>query len=146
MGPRALQHATSLVYNMPYIQWQNEWLASPQAAAARAYWRDDIAPIPAELTLPADCARPSLRQLRGSVVRFTIPSQLKEVMTAFCRQYHTSPFLVLLTAYAGMLSIYSRQDAFAVGVPLTNRRGQNHSEIIGCFTNIIPIRIALPSQ
>src|SRR5262249_12621515 len=53
----------------------------------------------------------------------------------------TSPFAVLLAAFAAVLHKYSRQTDFGIGSPVANRSRSETERLIGLFVNTVVLRI-----
>ena len=56
-----------------FAVWQRDWLSGAVLEGQLAYWRDQLAGVPA-LELPADRPRPAVRSSAGAAVGFTVPA------------------------------------------------------------------------
>jgi amino acid adenylation domain-containing protein/non-ribosomal peptide synthase protein (TIGR01720 family) len=120
--------------------WQREWLDGPRLDGQLAYWREQLAGMPALLHLPTDRPRPPVQTFAGSVHYFTINAGLAERLKALGQHAGATLFMVLLSGFAALLSRYSRQDTVAVGTALANRRRPELEPLIGFFVNTLVLR------
>ncbi|HEY1349826.1 MAG TPA: amino acid adenylation domain-containing protein [Ktedonobacteraceae bacterium] len=125
-----------------YVTWQQSWLQSAQSSAQLAYWRQQLAGIPAALHLPADHPRPAQRSWRGARYSFALPLELVERLRHFSRRQQTTLFSTLLAAFQVLLFRYSGQQDVVVGIPVSGRRQAVLKDLIGCFVNLLAIRSA----
>ena len=120
--------------------WQREWLSGPRLDAQLAYWRKQLADLPALLELPTDRPRPPVQTFAGSVHYFTLEAGLVERLKALGQGAGATLFMVLLSGFAALLSRYSRQNSVAVGSPIANRGRVELEPLIGFFVNTLVLR------
>lgn len=126
---------------VPYSEFRDaerSYLNSDAGAKARAFWKAKMERDFEPLRLPA--ARRGQRSFSGTGRR--LPWALDENLRApFDALEETGrvPFLVLLTAYACLLSRISGQRRFLVGVPMTNRFAFGDAPLSGPCVNILPV-------
>ncbi|GAA3353919.1 hypothetical protein GCM10017744_009410 [Streptomyces antimycoticus] len=92
-----------------YSLWQHEVLGSEdddESLIARqlAYWKQALAGLPDELTLPADRPRPATSGHRGERIPYQVPGPLYEQVRALARATKASPFMVVQAAVAALLT------------------------------------------
>jgi amino acid adenylation domain-containing protein len=125
-----------------YALWQREWLQGEVLDKQLAYWRKQLAGLPA-LELPTDYPQPPVRKETGSVLTWKMPLQLTHQITELSRNHRSTLFMVLLSAFQALLSRYSRQDEIVVGTPIAGRRWAEIEGLIGCFVNTLVLRADL---
>ncbi len=86
-----------------YAVWQREQLSGPALAEMVAYWRGALAGLPVVHALPTDRPRPAQRAFAGDQVTFALPAAVTEALPGLVRSTASSPFMVLLAAYAALL-------------------------------------------
>ncbi|EAR21796.1 amino acid adenylation domain-containing protein [Nitrococcus mobilis] len=118
-----------------YAIWQRECLQGAPLEAAIGYWRDYLGEHLPGLELPTDRSRPARQTSRGGSIRFLLPSTLIQLVQEFCRAEGCTPFVVLLAAWQILLSRYSGQEEFAIGVPNAARGRWELEELVGFFVN-----------
>jgi surfactin family lipopeptide synthetase A len=80
-----------------------------------AYWRQELAGIPAILELPTDRPRPPVQSFRAGRESFVLPKSMKTAIEALSEQQGVPLSLVLLAAFQTLLTRYARQDDIVVG-------------------------------
>jgi amino acid adenylation domain-containing protein len=126
-----------------YTDWQREELATPAAAAALAAWAEHLRSAPTALELPTDRARPPEQSYRGALMLRTLPASVLAPLGAVCRQTGATPFMVLLSAYALLLSRWSRQSELLIGTPVAGRLRSEAETLIGFLVNTLVLRVGL---
>ncbi len=99
-----------------------------------AFWRERLAGAPGQLDLPADRPRPAVSSQRGASQRDRL---------AIARHEGATPFMVLLTAFAALLSRHSGQTDLVVGTPVAGRTRAETEGLIGLFLNTLALRVDL---
>ncbi|ARI51098.1 non-ribosomal peptide synthetase [Streptomyces sp. S8] len=128
---------------LDFLNQQNAFLASREAAGMLDYWRSHL---PAEvplLDLPTDKPRPAVQTHNGSSEFFALDPELSARVHALARAHHVTPFMVLLSAYYLLLHRYSGQDHIVVGSPVTGRTRQDFASVYGYFVNPLPLHADL---
>ena len=129
-----------------YALLQERWLRSDECAKMLSYWRNALKGCEGPLSLPSDRPRRPVRVMQGGAHFFELPALLAEKLRMFCRDRSITPFLALLAAYVVFLYRYSRQSVITVGVSLTNRRGDNIKDTVGCFVNMLPVSVEIAGE
>ncbi|WP_030552667.1 non-ribosomal peptide synthetase [Streptomyces exfoliatus] len=121
--------------------------AGPSAQASRAehlaYWTERLAGHSGVLELPADLGRPAARATEGAALPVRLPQELAARLRETASAARTTPFTVLLAAFAALLGRYADTDDVVVGVPVAGRGPAELDQVVGCFTNTLPVRIDL---
>ncbi|MFI7099470.1 amino acid adenylation domain-containing protein [Streptomyces sp. NPDC050161] len=123
--------------------WQRAWLAGPTLDRYLDHWREALAGAPAALELPTDRPRPPEFTFRGDVVRFTLAPDEYALLRTRAREAGVTLYSMMLTAFAALLSRYSAQDDFVLGVGVANRRLTEAERLIGMVVNTVPLRVRL---
>lgn len=105
------------------------------------YWEKNLQPLPPHLDLPTDKVRPTTPTHRGGRVFVAIPDERTESLKERANTLNVTPFMLLLATYALVLHRYSQQEDFAIGVPVASRDRQELEGLIGCFINLLTLRI-----
>ncbi|WP_116248104.1 non-ribosomal peptide synthetase [Nocardiopsis sp. FIRDI 009] len=123
-----------------YAVWQNERGDTPEVARQLDHWRDRLAGAP--LTeIPTDRPRPAAPDFSGGSIVFTVPG--RSAIDRIVGRGGTTPFAVGLSAFAVVLSRWSRQEDLVVGVPVAGRQRPEAAPLIGFFVNTLPVRVDL---
>jgi amino acid adenylation domain-containing protein len=122
-----------------YAVWQRQWLRGNALEIQLAYWRRQLAGLPA-LQLPADRPRPAVRSHRGGWARVELPAALAACLRQLGRSAAVTPFMVLLAGYQTLLARTSGQLDLAVATAVANRRHRELEGLIGFFVNTLVLR------
>ncbi|WP_098013803.1 MULTISPECIES: non-ribosomal peptide synthetase [unclassified Streptomyces] len=116
------------------------WLTTEEAERQRAFWRGQLADLPAPLELPGDGSRGARRSYRGAKLKFTLPPKAAQSVRDLAAEESTTPFVVVLTAFCVLLTALSDQKDLIVGCPVSGRHRPETRDLIGNFVNTLPIR------
>lgn len=126
-----------------YAVWQEGYLQSPNYLKALSYWKEKLSDMPFELGIPLDKKRPSAQSFEGSHYSFCVSPEEVSRIRKSSRSFKQSEFVFYLTAFEILLSRYSNQGEFGIGIPVANRAKLQTQESIGLFTNTVVIRADL---
>ena len=131
-----------------YTLWQRRLLGDPSDPDSRhaqqlAYWRQALAGLPAELTLPTDRPRPAVPTGRGGAVRVALPAQTVRALRALSQRCGVSMFMVLHAAVAALLHRLGAGPDIALGAPIAGRTDSALEELVGFFVNTLVLRTDL---
>ena len=97
--------------------------------------------------LPTDRSRDPGDARSAAACRSTVPAEVLAALKRTGRTQHMTLYMTLLAGMALLLHRYTQCDDVAVGTPVTDRRDVRMEELIGCFVNVIVLRIrARPSM
>ncbi|HWM92624.1 MAG TPA: amino acid adenylation domain-containing protein [Thermoanaerobaculia bacterium] len=126
-----------------FALWQRASLAGERLERLLGYWTEALRGAPPLLELPTDRPRPPVQSFRGATLPFSFPPELAATLRAFAAGEGATLFMVLLAAFAVLLSRRSGQQDLAVGTPVAGRTRPEIEPLIGCFINTLPLRIDL---
>ncbi|HYH47265.1 MAG TPA: amino acid adenylation domain-containing protein, partial [Thermoanaerobaculia bacterium] len=126
-----------------YAAWQRAWLQSGERERQLAFWRVHLTGLPEALDLPADLPRPAVQSHRGGQLPFELDASLAAAVRELAQREAATPFLVLLTGFAALLSRLSGQEDIAVGSPAAGRTHLETESLIGLFVNTLVLRCDL---
>ncbi|MEO8488703.1 non-ribosomal peptide synthase/polyketide synthase [Pseudomonas sp.] len=119
-----------------YARWQREeYPSTPEQLRAADYWADYLGREIPTLDLPTDFPRIPEQQHRAGTHHLAVPHALNQQLQSFCRHHDLTPFIVLLGAWQLLLSRYSGQQDFTVGVPNAGRNQSESQELVGFFVS-----------
>nr|QDF82259.1 non-ribosomal peptide synthetase [Pseudomonas sp.] len=134
LPPLALQYTD-------YAVWQRRWLSGEVLQRQSDYWQQTLAGAPALLTLPTDRPRPPQQDYSGSRVDMLLDEQLSAGLKALCQRRAVTPYMVIMSAWAMLLSRLSGQSDVVIGSPVANRTRAEIEGLIGMFVNTLALRI-----
>ncbi|HSK74824.1 MAG TPA: amino acid adenylation domain-containing protein, partial [Thermoanaerobaculia bacterium] len=126
-----------------FAAWQRKWLRGEELESQLAWWREELAGLPAVLDLRPDRPRPAILGTRGARVPVHLSPHLARDLRALARREGATPFMVLWTAFQVLLMHRSGQADFAVGSPVANRTRSETEPLIGFFVNTLVLRAKL---
>ncbi|MEP7245588.1 MAG: amino acid adenylation domain-containing protein [Gammaproteobacteria bacterium] len=129
-----------------YAQWQREWLASKEAEADRAFWRQQLAGDLPLLQLGRLAVPEPLRSTRGAMELCPFDSATARATRAAAERHGTTEFVILLSAFLATLHRLTRQDQIVIGVPVACRSRPETEGIVGFLANTLPLRIVFPPR
>ncbi|WP_405945142.1 amino acid adenylation domain-containing protein [Streptomyces sp. NBC_00932] len=124
-----------------FADWQRASL-EPVKQELLSWWTERLDGLPA-LAVPADRPRPSVMGFRGGSVPVRFDRGLRDRLAGLGTGRDATLFMVLLSAFATVLMRHSGQHDFAVGTPIAERPLPELDDVMGPFTNTVPIRLDL---
>lgn len=138
----AAQPSTELPYAYrDFAAWQQDWLASPEAAAQLDHWETTLADLDRS-RLPTDRPRPKVRDNEGAATRFTLPADLVARLDELGTAQGVTGFVLYLAAFQTLLARHAPAGDIVVGTPAASRPHPELTDLIGYFANQVPIRTA----
>lgn len=122
-----------------YAVWQRDWLCGDVLERQLAYWRAQLADLPA-LQLPTDYPRPAKQGFQGATVRCEIPPDVAGHLRGLAQRAGATLFMTLLAAFHVLLARHSGQGDLAIGSPVAGRNRPELEGVIGCFVNSLVLR------
>ncbi|MEU4476411.1 amino acid adenylation domain-containing protein, partial [Micromonospora sp. NPDC023888] len=142
---RAPDWAPLPVQYADYTLWHRDLLgddADPDSAFGRqlAFWRERLADLPEQVTLPTDRPRPRVSSYRGDVSTFEVDPALHAELLALARQTGSTLFMVLQTALAALLTRSGAGTDVVVGAGVAGRTDERLDDLVGFFVNMVVLR------
>jgi len=122
---------------------QRKRLQSPAVEADLAYWEKQLAGAPPLLELPSDRPRSNSSGYTAHNASIVIEPALAERLHALARANGATLFMTMLAAYQTLLSRLSGTDDVVVGIPLAGRTSVETESLLGCFINMLPLRMRI---
>jgi amino acid adenylation domain-containing protein len=141
MGQRPALPELGIQYG-DFAVWQRESVSSGVIDGQMAYWRRQLANLPA-LDLPYDRPRPPEVTYRGARCPILIAGAEFERLTAFAEQRGVTVFMLLLTVWSILLHRYTGQCDLPIGSPYGSRTHRELESLIGFFVETLVLRIDL---
>ncbi|WP_433342571.1 non-ribosomal peptide synthetase [Micromonospora sp. CA-111912] len=144
----ALTGAPAAVPELPiqyadFAAWQRDQLTGPELDRQLAFWTGHLAGAPAVTGLPLDRPRPAQLGFAGDEVRFDLPDGLLDSVGRLAAASAATPYMVLLTGFAALLSRISGDDTVVVGVSTAGRDTDEVAPLVGMFVNPVALRCDL---
>lgn len=115
-------------------------LTAEDQIASLAYWKNHLSDY-ADIRLPSFAARRAVFDYRGKRLCYAVDTKVTQKITALARQVKHSEFTLFFAAFYILLNQYSGQHDFVIGVPVSSRQTAQLESAIGCFINVLPIKV-----
>ncbi|WP_217578901.1 non-ribosomal peptide synthetase, partial [Mesorhizobium sp. GbtcB19] len=129
-----------------YAVWQRQWLSGERQARQARYWRDALQDAPVVLNLPTDRPRPAQQSFVGSNVPVRLDAELTRGLKHLGLRHGATPFMVVLAAWAVVLSRLSGQEDVVIGTPTANRGRREVEGLIGFYVNTLALRVDVSAE
>ncbi len=130
-----------------FTRWQQQLVLSEAGNAHLQYWLQNLSGDLSALDLPTDRPRPATRQEHGQSISWYIEPDLSSDLKTRATAAGTTPYVLLLSAFAVLLGRCSNQQEMLIGSPVHGRSEAQFNNVVGCFINSIALRVRLsPSQ
>ncbi|RQR58189.1 amino acid adenylation domain-containing protein [Burkholderia sp. Bp9002] len=134
-----------------YATWEIE--AGDALTADVGFWADRLAPLApfpfpraADAAAPREPAAPSRRDAPGRTTQRALAAALAGRVEQCARDADTTPFVVLLAAFAALLHRASGATRLAIGTPVANRLRPEFEPMIGFFANTLVLDIDVSGE
>jgi amino acid adenylation domain-containing protein len=126
-----------------FALWQRRTLQGEALEEELGWWRRHLAgPLPEPL-LPVDRRRSSVQGFQAMGVGREIPPALARAVEELARQTATSPFMIFLAVWKGLLARLTGEEDVVVGTSTANRTRPEVEGLIGVFLNNLMLRTGL---
>ncbi|MBU0991518.1 MAG: AMP-binding protein [Proteobacteria bacterium] len=122
-----------------FAHWQRAYLSGDVFEKQKNYWLERLKNFET-LTLPKDRPRPEIPTFKGGNVGIEIDPELTRLLYKAREKTNCSLFMLLMSAFAALLSRYSGQDDVVTGTAIANRNRKDIEPLIGFFVNTLILR------
>jgi tyrocidine synthetase III len=123
-----------------YAVWQQSEEQQEQQSAHRAYWLDMYQGGVPVLELPTDFPAPAARAFAGAVEKLELSEEVVAGIRQLSARDGATPFMILYSAFALLLSKYSRQEDIVIGLTSAGRNHPQLENLIGMLVNTLAVR------
>nr|WP_276207677.1 type I polyketide synthase [Paludifilum halophilum] len=124
-----------------YAEWQRRLFQSEIMQRQEAYWLDRFSGDPPSFPMPLDYKREDHQTFLGETVKFSIPRKQVETLEEIGKQHNLTMNVLMFNLYTLLLSRYTGREDLVIGSLVAGRRHADVENIIGMFTNFLPIRL-----
>ncbi|MYV54386.1 non-ribosomal peptide synthetase, partial [Streptomyces sp. SID3212] len=125
-----------------YSLWQQRLLENDEERQLD-HWRQTLADLPEEVTLPTDHPRPAVASNRGTTHTVHCPAGLHDALISLAQDTGSTLFMVAQAAVATLLSRSGAGHDIPLGSPVAGRTDQKLDSLIGFFVNTLVLRTDL---
>lgn len=124
-----------------YAIWQRSSISKEITEQQLAYWKTKLNGIPSVLKLPLDKPRPQKQTYKGAFYYFSLSRITLKNLKSIAEKYDVTFFMTILSAFSLLLHYYCKERDIVIGTPIANRHYTNVENLIGCFLNMLSLRI-----
>ncbi|MYW17126.1 non-ribosomal peptide synthetase, partial [Streptomyces sp. SID2955] len=125
-----------------YALWQQRLMEQDEERQL-GFWRETLADLPEEATLPADRPRPATASNRGSTHTVHGDARLHRALTTLAQDTGATLFMVAQAAVSTLLSRSGAGPDIPLGSPVAGRTDQKLDDVVGFFVNTLVLRTDL---
>jgi amino acid adenylation domain-containing protein len=126
-----------------FAAWQRDSFSDNKNNTGLEYWKSYLGAKLSPLELPIDFPRTSEGSRTAGYCNFKIDQALTSKVYQLSSSHDTTPFNALMAAWQILLSRYSGQVEFGIGVPNANRHIEETQDLVGCFMSTQVYKVQL---
>ncbi|WP_336206811.1 amino acid adenylation domain-containing protein [Nonomuraea sp. LPB2021202275-12-8] len=117
------------------------WLARREGEADLEWWSARLDGAPTVLDLPRDHPRPAVQTFEGAGASAEADAAVSAGVRRLAARLGSTPYAVMLAAYAQVLRRLTGQRDLIVGTPVADRRDPVLDPLTGCLVHVLPVRM-----
>ncbi|MFD3995343.1 amino acid adenylation domain-containing protein [Streptomyces sp. NPDC058583] len=122
-----------------YSLWQRDLLADHEESQL-AHWREALAQLPTEVTLPTSRPRPVVASYRGATHTVHCPAETHQALSTLAREHGVTLFMVAQAATVALLSRSGAGTDIPLGSLVAGRTDEALEDLVGFFVNTLVLR------
>ncbi|MFJ2938552.1 condensation domain-containing protein, partial [Streptomyces sp. NPDC087219] len=122
-----------------YSLWQRDLLADHEEGQL-AHWREALAQLPTEVTLPTSRPRPVVASYRGATHTVHCPAETHQALSTLAREHGVTLFMVAQAATVALLSRSGAGTDIPLGSLVAGRTDEALEDLVGFFVNTLVLR------
>jgi hypothetical protein len=127
-----------------YIKSEEKYLSSDRFLKDKEYWEKLFESYPKKTSLKNyNSIDVGIRARRKTIL---VPKKLTQKIYQYCAENKTSPFVLFVAALSMYINRVTSQDDINLGTTTLNRSNSVEKQIVGMFSNIVPIRIKIKDE
>jgi surfactin family lipopeptide synthetase A len=122
-----------------YAQWEHNRLPSVGSGIHKLFWKQQLAqPVPV-LDMPIDFNRPVMFNPAGKKLEMLLDKEDSIALARMAKAYGCTLNTLMFTLYSVLLSKYSGQQRFTIGIAAAGRTHPDLLQMVGMFVNSLPV-------
>ncbi|MBQ4814057.1 amino acid adenylation domain-containing protein, partial [Pseudoalteromonas luteoviolacea] len=123
-----------------YAIWQRAHFDETVLQEQLSYWQTQLSDLPEMHSLPLKAERPEVKQSQADIVSCDLSQSLCKNLSQLAHHHGMTPFMLLHSALAQVLSMHSGSDDIVIGT-VTAGRQPAVEQLIGFFINTLVLRV-----
>ncbi|WP_159041713.1 non-ribosomal peptide synthetase, partial [Streptomyces aureus] len=119
--------------------WQRDLLADHEEDQL-AHWREALAQLPTEVTLPTSRPRPVVASYRGATHTVHCPAETHQALSTLAREHGVTLFMVAQAATVALLARSGAGTDIPLGSLVAGRTDEALEDLVGFFVNTLVLR------
>lgn len=128
---------------LDFAVWEHAALNRGDFEDDLGYWEEQLAGAPQVVALPTDRPRVGARGSDGARIPWAPPARVVQDLGRLAAEEGATTFMALAAALSALLQRYSGQADLIVGSPVAGREDEALDGVVGCFANLLPLRVAV---
>ena len=124
-----------------FVRWQAKRLRSQVGELDRRYWMSRLGGALPVLRLTEPFGGNGAPTFRSSTRCFRVDAQVAQALRTIAAESGATLRTLLLAAYSVLLRQSTGQSEVVIGTPVAGRGSRDFDGVIGCFANMVPIRV-----
>lgn len=136
-----IKKETVAIQYADYVFWERNKLTGDNYNKLAAFWKNYLREIPEITQLPLQKNRQQQQPYTVAIQRIKIPGSIFTKLVDHAANNDATPFMVFLSAFAQLIFRYTSEKDIVIGTAVANRPTRQTESLIGCFINMIPLRM-----
>ncbi|KAB5636920.1 amino acid adenylation domain-containing protein, partial [Bacillus thuringiensis] len=128
-----------------FVKQEREYAQKDEYLEKLAYWTNSLEDTPKTFKFIGDKnlskGNVSVEDNKDIVKEFNIPAEISHNLKLISKKNKSTLFMTLFSLFSAVLKRYTSQNEFVIGVPIANRSSYEFENLIGFFTNTLPINV-----
>uniref|UniRef100_A0A7V2ZI69 Amino acid adenylation domain-containing protein n=1 Tax=Ignavibacterium album TaxID=591197 RepID=A0A7V2ZI69_9BACT len=129
-----------------YVEYLHNYKSTNDYKQQEKFWLEKLSGEIADLELPIDKSRPTIRTFNGDRITGTIENQLFSKVKTICIDQKVTLFTAMLSTWGILLHKLSNQYDIVTGIPAAGQQVVGADDLVGHCTNLLPIRFNIKSD
>jgi amino acid adenylation domain-containing protein len=124
-----------------FAAWHRQWMQSEEIRLQTDFWKQLLGEARPRPAVHTDKPRPKVSSGKAANEHLVLDAALVNDLQGMARQTGSTTSIVLLTAYAALMSQWMDEPAPIIGLPVRGRPAPELESIMGFFNNTLPLRL-----
>lgn len=125
-----------------YLDWKRGRLSPKARLRQLDYWRGKLYPLPPPLAL-SPRRKSTTEDDRVVLNAMSVAQALMFSIAQYARCLATTPFVVMLAAFAALLRRKTGRTDFCIGTAIADRARSDAQQLVGYLTNVVTLRFSI---